>query len=89
MYGEDLKCDVMQIPHHGIGNAWYELYELCHPRIAFWPAGEEVLTYKDGIRYQRPHIKYLLDTTEQMIYAAYGNHTISFDEKNSTKEEKR
>ena len=79
MYGEDLKCDVMQIAHHGIGNGWDDLYALCNPRIAFWPAGDEVLTYKNGIRFERPHIKYLVETTEQMIYAAYGSHTIEFE----------
>jgi len=79
MYGEDLKCDVMQIAHHGIGDGWDDLYALCNPKIALWPAGDEVLTYKNGIRFERPHIKYLVDTTEQMIYAAYGSHTIEFE----------
>lgn len=78
MYGEALKCDVMQIAHHGIGNGWEELYELCNPRIAFWPAGDDVLTHKDGIRFERPHIKYLVETTEKIIYSAYGSHTIEF-----------
>lgn len=81
MYGEDLKCDVMQIAHHGIGDGWDELYALCNPRIALWPAGDEVLSYKDRIRFTRPHIKYLVDTTEQMFYSAYGNHTFEFKSK--------
>ena len=79
MYGEDLKCDVMQIAHHGIGDGWDALYALCNPRIAMLPAGTEVLTYKDGIRFERPHIKYLVDTTEQMVYAAHGTYTFELE----------
>ena len=78
MYGEDLKCDVMQIAHHGIGYGWDDLYALCRPKVALWPAGEEVLTYRNGTRFQRSHIKYLVDTVEQMVYAAYGSHTFRF-----------
>lgn len=78
MYGEKMECDVMQIAHHGIGNGWYELYKLCKPRFAYWPAGKTVIEYKDRIRFQRPHIKFLVDTTEQMIYQADGSHTFWF-----------
>ena len=81
MYGENMSCDVMQIAHHGIGCPHYDLYVLCNPRIAYWPCGKTVLEYKDGTRFNRPHIKFLVDTTEQMIYQAYGSHTFWFGEK--------
>ncbi len=81
MYGEKMRCDVMQIAHHGIGCYHTELYKLCSPRIAYWPCGKEVLEYKNGSRFQRPHIKYLVDTTEQMIYQPDGNHTFFFKAK--------
>lgn len=84
MYGEEMECDVMQIAHHGIGGGWYELYQLCKPRIAYWPCGRTVLEYKDGIRFTRPYIKFLMDTVEQMIYRADGTHTFFFGkEKNN------
>lgn len=81
MYGEEMKCDVMQIAHHGIGNcSWYELYSLCSPKIAYWPCGRTVLEYKNGTRFTRPHIKFLVDTTEQIVFQAYGSYTMWFDE---------
>lgn len=81
MYGEHMRCDVMQIAHHGIGCPHYELYTLCHPSFAYWPCGTTVLEYKDGIRFQRPHIKYLAQTTEEIIHQANGSHTFVFERK--------
>ena len=81
MYEKHMKCDVMQIAHHGIGCYHTELYKLCNPKIAYWPCGKEVLEYKNGSRFQRPHIKYLVETTEQMIYQPDGNHTFVFESK--------
>ena len=81
MYGEHMRCDVMQIAHHGIGCYHTDLYMLCNPKIAYWPCGKEVLEYKNGSRFQRPHIKYLVETTEQMIYQPDGNHTFVFESK--------
>ena len=81
MYGEQLKCDVMQIAHHGISCYHTDLYMLCNPMAAYWPCGREVLEYKNGSRFERPHIKYLVDTTEQMIFQAKGTHTFWFEGK--------
>ena len=39
MYGSNLKCDVLQVGHHGNKNAGcMELYQACDPSVAFWPA---------------------------------------------------
>ena len=38
MYGSSLKCDVLQVGHHGNKNAGcMELYQACDPSVAFWP----------------------------------------------------
>jgi hypothetical protein len=71
----------MQISHHGIGPSLYDLYAMCNPRIAYWPCGRAVLEYKDGARLQRPHLKYLLETTDQIIYRTDESHTFFFDSK--------
>jgi beta-lactamase superfamily II metal-dependent hydrolase len=80
-YGAYMRCDIMQISHHGIGPSLYDLYAMCNPRIAYWPCGRAVLEYKDGARLQRPHLKYLLETTDQIIYRTDESHTFFFDSK--------
>lgn len=41
IYGENLKCDGLQISHHGWGNAGVkEFYQLCSPTVQFWTNSE-------------------------------------------------
>ncbi len=40
VYKDALKCDVVQMAHHGSGNTvTTELYDLCDPDRVFWPVG--------------------------------------------------
>ena len=48
-------------------------------RERFCPCGRDVLEYKNGSRFERPHIKYLVDTTEKIIFQARGTHTFWFE----------
>ena len=40
-YGEALKCDVLQLSHHGFNGACLELYRLADPDICFVPCDKE------------------------------------------------
>ncbi len=37
MYGDELKCDILQVGHHGWGGGSTEIYNAARPDIAFWP----------------------------------------------------
>ena len=38
LYGEELKCDILQLAHHGYNNtAAGPVYEIADPTIVFWP----------------------------------------------------
>lgn len=36
MYGEELKCDILQLTHHGFNGACNGIYELMDPDVCFW-----------------------------------------------------
>ena len=76
MYYEDLKCDVMQIAHHGVNGGSADLYRLCSPSVAFWPASRELCDSYAALEQNR----YLTDTCERVIYAYAGTQTISYAE---------
>ncbi len=40
IYGTELKCDILQIPHHGFNGPILELYRCTDPDICFWPVEE-------------------------------------------------
>ncbi len=37
MFGSSLKCDILQVSHHGLNGGDIELYKLLDPDICFWP----------------------------------------------------
>ena len=76
MYAEDLKCDVLQICHHGIGGNHVTLYTLCSPQIAYWPAGETVVMYKDEQRKKDPSNNKVLVDSARIIYSYQGTNTM-------------
>lgn len=45
LYKDDLKCDILQVPHHGTPNGGiYEFFELCGAKIHLWTiAGQTFL----------------------------------------------
>ena len=47
MYGSALKCDAMQVAHHGWGAATPEFYEASKPSVLFWNNSEFGFKYAD------------------------------------------
>ena len=47
LYGNALKSDIMQVPHHGAGTATWELYAAVDPSICLWSV-ESAKFYDDG-----------------------------------------
>lgn len=41
VYGESLKCDILQLTHHGFNGATEELYRLADPEICLWACDGE------------------------------------------------
>lgn len=79
MYGEDLRCEIVQVAHHGYqtwGNdkAVAESYKLMSPEIVLWPMGTHAfVTYKN-----KAYSKVLWDGTNknfQELYVAGWNNT--------------
>ncbi len=80
MYEEDIKCDVLQIGHHGNKGGSFELYRLCAPKFAFWPARAE---YPDRAHIVvQPQNKWIFEHAEAVIRSGSGNYTMYFGEKN-------
>jgi len=47
MYGDYLKCDAVQVSHHGWGSASWEFFELLNPEILLWNNSEFGFQYAD------------------------------------------
>lgn len=78
MYYTDIKCDVMQIAHHGVKGAAPDLYELCAPTIAYWPAAESITA--NSTYWNMAQNKWIRENVEQLIISKDGNFTIWFGE---------
>lgn len=78
MYAEDMKCDVLQIGHHGNKGGSLELYSSCAPRLAFWPARAE---YPDRAHIViQPQNDWIFKNAEAVIRSGNGNYTMYFGE---------
>lgn len=75
MYAEDLKCDILQMPHHGIGGKHATLYSYCSPQLAYWPAGVVIATSEEKIG-DADNNKIILGIVNRVIYRHEGSHTI-------------
>ncbi len=80
MYYSDLKCDILQIGHHGSKGGSLELYQLFAPSIAFWPAGERVI--KDRLSLEQN--AWLVKTCDEIFYSRDGNATVYFGESSTS-----
>lgn len=62
-YGDFLKCDYLQVPHHGDQGGTIKAYKLMAPSELLWPAGPELfdMVTTPGYRSYSQNI-YLLDT---------------------------
>lgn len=47
MYGDYLKCDAVQVSHHGWGSASWEFFELLKPKVLLWNNSEFGFQYAD------------------------------------------
>lgn len=79
MYREDMKCDIMQVGHHGNKGGSYDLYSLCDPDVVLWPAASHYPD-EDHIKGQSQN-KWIFENVETIIRSGDGNHTINFGEK--------
>lgn len=76
MYREDLKCDVVQIGHHGHNGGSQEFYQYCDAKTVFLPNTKELY---DGGGYKRyPHVVWAMENADKVIMAWEGNYTIWF-----------
>lgn len=82
MYEGDMKCDVLQIGHHGIGGGSYDVYRLCDPDIALWPAGQQVID-RENIWGWTQNV-WIRDNVEQIYIHKDGSYTIWFDKQIDT-----
>ncbi len=80
-YGAALKCDVMQIPHHGFNGPTVELYKALDPDACFWPNcdinfyhSHKCLGIQEGFEFNA----WLRDASikERVFYTASANNTI-------------
>ena len=77
MYDKDMKCDVLQVGHHGIGGGSYDVYRLCDPDIALWPAGQQVIDRENVWDWTQN--AWIRDNVEQIYIHKDGSYTIWFD----------
>lgn len=47
MYGDYLRCDAVQVSHHGWGSASWEFFKLLNPKILLWNNSEFGFQYAD------------------------------------------
>ncbi len=82
VYGAALKCDVMQVAHHGYNGATMALYQALDPDICFWPNYEENFLGSSKCLGTAPGFEYnawLRDPSvkERVFYTASANHTVT------------
>ena len=81
MYGEALKCDILQVAHHGLGGS-IEFYGYCAPSVALYPHTQSQLNshMKPGNSYQWAVVTSSLMNQKNVVLvvvADQGHKTIS------------
>lgn len=71
---ERLKCDIVQVSHHGFNGAKTEIYELADAKTIFWPTAD----YRFDENIWRPANTYLLtpNTGRDHIVSGYGTKIV-------------
>lgn len=74
-YGEEIKCDYIQMAHHGNGGLSEAFYRLASPRAAFFDAPEWLMNPEEGKRYTTPANRRLMESlgAEVFYYATAPN----------------
>ena len=77
LYGEDLKCDILQVTHHGCSGGTQEEYDYMKPKVAFFPIGKPFLEERLAPDYPRAANYYLINSVEK--YFSDSGQTITLD----------
>lgn len=77
LYGNDLRCDILQVTHHGYSGGTEEEYKYMQPKIAFFPVGATFLDERIKADYPRAANYYLINSAEK--YFSDSGQTITVD----------
>lgn len=68
-YGDELKCDYIQMGHHGNGGPGKRFYRLADPYTAFFDASEDLMNPKDpDSKWTTPQNRELMESLGAEIY---------------------
>lgn len=67
-YGEELKCDYIQMGHHGNGGLSEGFYRLAAPGAAFFDAPEWLMNPEEGSSYTTPANRQLMESMGAEVY---------------------
>lgn len=67
-YGEEIKCDYIQMGHHGNGGLSNEFYRLASPGTAFFDAPEWLMNPEEEGRYTTPANRQLMESLGAEVY---------------------
>lgn len=67
-YREEIKCDYIQMGHHGNGGLSEEFYRLAAPRVAFFDAPEWLMNPKEGKSFSTPANRQLMESLGAEVY---------------------
>lgn len=67
-YGEEIKCDYIQMGHHGNGGLSEAFYRLAAPRAAFFDAPEWLMNPKEGKNFSTPANRRLMESLGAEVY---------------------
>lgn len=67
-YGGELKCDYIQMGHHGNGGMSEQFYRLASPGTAFFDAPEWLMNPEEGRDYTTPANRQLMENLGAKIY---------------------
>lgn len=68
-YGEEIKCDYIQMGHHGNGGLSEDFYRLAAPKAAFFDAPDWLMNPKEDGRYTTPENRKLMESLGAEIYS--------------------
>lgn len=68
-YGDKLKCDYIQMGHHGNGGLSEKFYRMTSPKAAFFDAPDWLMNPKDGSTYTTPQNREIMESQGARIYA--------------------
>ena len=67
-FPEDIKCDYIQMGHHGNGGLSEAFYRLAAPRVAFFDAPEWLMNPEEGNSYTTLANRQLMESLGAEIY---------------------